>query len=423
MSSHREWRLLALLFALSFLNYIDRANLSVGATDIQRDLHLSSVQLGMLLSAFFWTYAILQLTSLSGWVVDRFNVGWVLAGGFFLWSLSTAFTGIANTFAMLFVMRLLLGIGESIAYPCYSRILATYFSENQRGLANALIDAGTKIGPAFGTLLGGFLMARFGWRAFFVGLGAGTMLWLVPWFAWMPRGQAAGATAAETQQARRDSVAGPTVLEIFRHRSAIFSAVGLFCSNYFWIFLLTWLPAYLEKERHFGKHKMAIVASLAFLAVGISTTVSGWLSDRWITLGGTPTRVRKAFAGLGLALSTIILPVAMVDSPAVAIGLLMVACLCYGVFSSNLWAITQTLAGPRAAGRWTGVQNGVGNLGGVVAPWLTGWVVQQYGHFYLAFLVAAAVALAGAAAFVFGIGPIQEVEFHPRPLLRTQPVR
>jgi MFS family permease len=346
---------------------------------------------------------LLQLANLAGWVVDRFNVGWILAGGFCLWSAATAFTGIAHTFAFLFAMRLLLGIGESVAYPSYSRILATYFSEHQRGLANALIDAGTKIGPAFGTLLGGFLMARYGWRAFFIALGAGTMLWLIPWWAWMPRG-----TEVTTRQAAAD---GPGALEIFRHRSAIFSAAGLFCSNYLWIFLLTWLPAYLETERHFAKHKMAVYASLAFLVVGVSTTFSGWLSDRLIARGGSPTRVRKAFAGLGLTFSTIILPVAVVDSPRVAIGLLMLTCFCYGVFSSNLWAITQTLAGPRAAGKWTGVQNGLGNLGGVVAPWLTGWVVQQSGHFYLAFVAAAAVALAGAAAFVFGIGPIRQVEF------------
>src|ERR1017187_4145687 len=150
---------------------------------------------------------VLQLANISGWVVDRFNVGWVLAGGFFLWSAATAFTGIAHTFALLFAMRLLLGIGESIAYPSYSRILATYFSANQRGLANALIDAGTKIGPAFGTLLGGFLMARYGWRAFFVVLGSSTMLWLIPWLAWMPRGK--GVTTA------KDTVDGPSAMEIF----------------------------------------------------------------------------------------------------------------------------------------------------------------------------------------------------------------
>jgi MFS family permease len=165
---------------------------------------------------------------------------------------------------------------------------------------------------------------------------------------------------------------------------------------------------------------MAVFASLAFLVVGLSTTLSGWFSDRLIARGGTPTRVRKSFAGLGLAFSTIILPVAVVRSAGFAVGLLMVTCFCYGVFSSNLWAITQTLAGPRAAGKWTSVQNGVGNLGGVLAPWLTGWVVQESGHFYLAFVVAPAAALAGAAAFVFGIGPIRQVDFRTLALAAQQ---
>lgn len=118
---------------------------------------------------------------MSGWLVDRLNVTWVLAVGFLLWSAATAATGLAHGFAMLFVLRLVLGIGESVAYPCYSKILAGHFAEQQRGVANALIDAGTKCGPALGTLAGGLLMARFGWRPFFIVLGLGSMFWLGPW--------------------------------------------------------------------------------------------------------------------------------------------------------------------------------------------------------------------------------------------------
>lgn len=139
----------------------------------------------------------------------------------------------------------MLGLGESIAYPSYARILATRFAEHQRGLANALVDAGTKLGPACGTPLGGLFMAQYGWRPFFIVLGAGALLWLVPWIAWMPRG------AAVSRSARAEE--SPAVWQIFRHRSAIFRALGLFCSNYFWYFLVTWLPAYLETERHFPK--------------------------------------------------------------------------------------------------------------------------------------------------------------------------
>jgi MFS family permease len=401
--SNREWRVLALLVASGFINYIDRTNLSVGATNIQSEFHLSSVQLGALLGAFFFTYALSQLLGIAGWLVERFHVSWILAGGFFLWSGAMGSTGLARTFVMLFATRLMLGLGESVAYPSYSRILVNSFPEEHRGLTNAWIDAGTKSGPALGSLAGAVAMARFGWRAMFVGLGFGSLLWLIPWLAWMPRGKAFSAPV--------DQSLVPSVFRIFCHRSAIFSAFGLFCSNYFWYFLITWLPHYLETERHFSKTRMGVFASLAFLTVAVSSVVSGWLSDRWIAAGGQPTRVRKTFTGLGLALSTIILPVALVRDEKLAMGLLMLACLCYGMFASNVWAMTQTLAGPHAAGKWTAAQNGFGNFAGFVGPIVTGWLVQRTGLFSLSFAVAAGVALAGAAIFVFGIGRVEEIHW------------
>jgi MFS family permease len=119
--------------------------------------------------------------------------------------------------------------------------------------------------------------------------------------------------------------------------------------------------------------------------------------------------VRKTFTGLGLAFATIILPVALVHNERLAMTLLMMACLSYGMFASNVYAVTQTLAGPHAAGKWTAVQNGFANFAGVVGPWLTGWLVQQTGEFYPAFAVAAGVSLTGGAIFVFGIGPIEQI--------------
>lgn len=404
--SGKEWRVLLLLVISGFLNYVDRANLSVGATNIQSELHLTNYDLGLLLSAFFWTYATFQLFVIAGWLVDRFNVCWVLAVGFFIWSGATAITGIATSFAVLFSLRLLLGMGESIAYPAYSRILANNFPEHHRGFANALIDAGTKGGPALGTLLGGLLMARYGWRAFFVALGVASLIWLLPWFYLMPRGKGVSARENEGEI--------PRVGDVLRQRAAWFTAIGLFCSNYFWYFLITWLPPYLEKERHFAKSKMAIVGSLAFLGISLSSVASGWASDRLIARGGSPTRVRKMFAATGLLLSTIILPVCVVHDEATSIALLMAACLSFGLYTSNVFAITQTLAGPRAAGKWTGFQNGFANLAGVVAPWLTGKVVQDTGQFYVAFLVAAVIVVASAACFVLGIRRIEPVKFQLR---------
>jgi MFS family permease len=411
MLSGLQWRILALLFLSSFLNYVDRSNLSVGAVDIQRELGFSHYQLGLLLSAFFLTYATCQLFMIAGWFVDRFDVRWVFAIGFFIWSSATAVTGLGNSFAVIYAMRLLLGMGESIAFPSYSRILAMQYPEHHRGLANAIVDAGTKTGPALGTLAGGLLMAHFGWRVFFVTLGGLSLLWLIPWFRWMPR-----TTHAERKDERADQVG---IGEILSKRSAWFSAAALFCSNYFWYFLVTWLPAYLEGERHFPKSKMAVFGSMSYLAIAASTIVCGSITDRLIARGGSPTKVRKTATGLGLTLSTVIVAVVVVRDENLAMALLVGSCLSYGIFAPNLFAMTQTMAGPRAAGKWTGFQNGFGNLAGVAAPWVTGWVVQTTGQFYVAFLVAAMMALTAAVLFVFGVGPIQQAEFRARGVARA----
>jgi MFS family permease len=403
--STAEWRILLLLTLSAFLNYVDRTNLSVGATDIQGELHLSNYSLGLLGSAFFWTYAAFQLGGIAGWVVDRWNVCWVYAIAFLAWSGATAVSGMARGFLVFFGLRLLLGMGESVAYPSYSRILANHFPEHHRGFANALIDAGTKAGPALGALLGGLFMKEYGWRAFFVVLGLGSLLWLIPWIRWsrnLPGSTGAGHGPA---------LPAPGIWEIVRRRPVLATAFGLFSTNYFWYFLITWLPAYMEKERHFDKSRMAVFASAAFLAVALSSVCCGWLSDRWIARGGTPTRVRKSFAGWGLVFSTIILPVAVVPDNRVAMPLLILACTSFGAYTSNVFAITQTLAGPRAAGKWTGFQNGVANLAGVAAPWVTGFIVDQTHAFYWAFVVATAIVLCGAACFVVGIEKIEEVEW------------
>jgi MFS transporter, ACS family, D-galactonate transporter len=397
--------LLALLVASIFLNYIDRSNLSLAAPLVQKEFALSDTQLGELFSAFFWTYALFQLFGIAGWFADRFPVGLVLAAGVFFWSIATLLTGVLTGFAPLFAMRLLLGFGESVAYPCYSRIFATDIPAENRGVANALIDAGSKVGPALGTLAGGFLLVHFGWRMFFVALGVLSLLWLVPWFAFA-RNLNARALPGEAARA-----SGPATLEILTKRSAWGAFFGHFCGNYFWYFLLTWLPTYLVRERGLSTETMVRVTSISLFAIAGATLCAGWVSDRWIRSGATPTRVRKTVVCTGLCCSTIILPVAVVQDQTLALVLLMLASMSFGVYASNHWAITQTLAGPLAAGRWSSLQNGVGNLAGIVASWLTGAVVDRTGSFAIAFAVSGLIALTGAFLWGVVVGPVREVEW------------
>ena len=187
---------LALLAISVLINYIDRGNLSLAAPLLKDELQLSPWQLGILFSAFFWTYTALQFV--MGWVVDRFEVNLVIAAGYLVWSLATAATGLVHGFLLLLLMRLMLGVGESVAFPSCSKILARHVPEQNRGFANGAVSAGIKLGPALGTLGGGLLMQRYGWRPVFIGIGVVSLLWLPAWKKWMPRG-AGFATADQTR--------------------------------------------------------------------------------------------------------------------------------------------------------------------------------------------------------------------------------
>ena len=396
-------RIVLLLLAISaFINYVDRGNLSIAAPMLKDELGISALQLGVLLSAFFWTYACLQ--PVAGWLVDRWNVNWVFAVGFFLWSAATAATGMVHTFAALMILRLLVGMGESVAYPSYCKILALNFEEEHRGFANAAISAGQVLGPGLGMLFGGLLMARFGWRPFFLVLGLGSLLWLVPWAKWMPKGR----------DASSDRANAPSLAEFMRLRSAWGTGLGLFCSNYVNYFLITWLPFYLVRQQHFSTENMAKIGGIAYLVAAVLATLTGWISDRCIAFGSTPTIVRKSVIGGGLALSGVFVGFASVAGSSYSVVALIFGVGFFGVANSSIWAVTQTLAGPEAAGRWTGLQNFVGNLAGVVAPALTGFVLDRTGQFYWAFAIVTAVAFTGAASYIFLVGPIEQVIWRKR---------
>jgi MFS transporter, ACS family, D-galactonate transporter len=398
-----QTRILILLAISVSINYIDRGTLSVAAPQLTSEMSLDPKQMGLLLSAFFWTYALFQIV--SGWLVDRYDVRWVFGLGFLLWSSATFATGLITGFATLFGMRLLLGIGESVAYPSYSKIIAGNFPQSHRGIANALVDVGNKTGPALGTLLGGLLVAHYGWRALFLMIGAMSLIWLIPWAMWGPRDRALAIS---------HSADAPGIPEILSKRDAWGSFFGLFGANYLWYFLLTWLPSYLVNYRHFSEGTMAILGSLPFWGIALSALISGWASDRWIARGGSPTLVRKFFVVGGLFSGVMLLPAAIVEDRIICVVILVVASLCYGMCSSNLWAVTQTLAGPAASGKWTGLQNAFGNLAGVVAPYLTGLIVNETHSFLLAFVAVAVASAGGGLSFMLIVGKLEPIKWKVR---------
>lgn len=392
-----HWIALALLVASICINYADRGNLGVAARSLELELHLSKDQLGILLSAFSLTYALCQLG--SGKLIDRWNVNWVYAVAFLFWSGATGLTGLAGGFTSIFVLRLLLGASESVAYPSYSKIICISFPEQLRGAANGLIDAGSKIGPALGVLFGVKMLEWFSWRGMFLIIGAGSLLWLLPWSLIVPKLPSRAAGHCDYPGVT------PSSREILSKRALWGTALGLFGGNYTWFFFLNWLPYYLETERHYSEDQLAIVGSLPFWAVAVSSILFGLLADWFIRRGSHPGRVRQRFVCWGmLACCALMLPAVLVSGQVLANVFLISAFICLGAWSSNNWALTQLLAGPQAAGKWTGIQNCMGNFAGILGPAISGYALQATHSFFAAFAIACGVLVLGVLGYWIVVG-------------------
>jgi ACS family D-galactonate transporter-like MFS transporter len=401
----RQWSIVGVLLLAAILNSADRSSLAIAAPALSRELMLSPVQMGFLLSAFFWTYAIGQVV--AGWFTDRYPVLWVFTIGFVVWSGATFCTGLVQGMTALLVLRLLLGGGESVAFPCYSKIFATEFPPAKQGLPNAILNSGTKIGAALGVLVGGVLIALYSWRMMFFVLGGSGVVFLILWFMLAPRTD----RKPRGQAVSTVTKPGPSYLDILRNRDAWGTFVGAACYNYAYFFGLTWLPSYLVQQKHLSLEKMGIIGAIPFWAAAVSAIIGGWTSDALIKKGHSTTKVRKAFVASGLVFSVAAFPSAIVEDLTASLVLLTVAYTALGVTVSNLWAISQTLAGPTAAGKWSGAQNCLGAIAGIVAPIVSGLVVQQTGNFSLAFLIMAILALVGAASYVFLVRTIAPIDW------------
>ena len=389
---------LTLLATAVLINYVDRGNLGVAAPLLKAELQISGSQLGVLLAAFFWTYT--GLLFVAGWAVDRFEVNHVLAAGFLLWSLATIATGFVAGFTSLLVVRLFLGAGESVAFPSCSKILVRHLPEHCRGIGNAVIGAGQFGGPAFGTFGAGLLMARYGWRPVFLGIGLVSLLWLPAWRKWMPRGPGVSGL--------RPSKCMP-VRQILGSRSFWGASGGHFCSNYYLYFLVTWLPFYLTTERHLTMTAMSKVAGGFYALVAIASLFAGWQSDALIRRGASLTLVRKAAMLIGHTAAAIGLAGCCFATLDHYLAHLALAGIGMGVAYPGIGAFAQTLAGPQSAGRWMGLQNGLANLAGIVSPALAGVLLDRTGDFTAALMVTATVMLVGGFAWVFGVGHLEPV--------------
>jgi MFS family permease len=388
--------------AVLFINYVDRGALPTAAHMMQGDLHIDHVQMGMLMSAFFWTYTVSQVP--VGWLAERYGAHRILAAGLTIWALATILAGFAHTFATLLVLRLLLGLGESAGFPGVAKILAAIVPAKGLGTANGIVALGYLTGPVVGTIAGGLLMAHFGWRSAFWVFGALSLLWLLPW------SRVAGQvrTVVRTSAARDDS---PTLWMILKQPALWGTALGLFSQNYTFYFMLTWLPSYLQTERGFSIVDMAWVATSAYAVNAVSAFAAGWAVDRFLARGGSANVGYKSVMAVAhLGSVACMLAMAMGSSKVALVSLFVYQALC-GASSPGVYAMCQILAGPSASGRWVGIQNSLGNFPGIIAPWLTGYIIQSTGHYTNAFVVAAAMSMLGLIGWIWMVPRLAELEW------------
>ena len=389
-----------MLAGVLFINYIDRGTLPTAAHLMRGDLHLNDAQMGTLMSAFFWTYAFLQIP--VGWLAERYGAHRVLAIGLTVWASATMLIGTVHTFAALLVLRLLLGFGESAGFPCVSKLLAAAVPVKGLGTANGIVGFAYLFGPAVGTFAGGWLMAQFGWRSAFLVFGALSLFWLWPWSRVIRQAPAVVRTTDD---------GSPTLRMLLKHPALWGTGLGLFSSNYTFYFMLTWLPSYLVRDRGFSTGEMAGLAGSAYLINALCALGAGWATDRYLRRGGSANFGYKSVMATTHVGSVICMLCMALGSKSLALAAMFVYQALCGISSPGVYAICQILAGPRASGRWVGIQNSLGNLAGIVAPWLTGLIIYSTGQFTVAFLVAAAMSMLGLIGWIWMLPPLAELRW------------
>ena len=401
VSNKRRWTIVGLLFTASLINYLDRAAISFALPLISRDFHLTPETKGLLLSSFFWSYALMQIP--IGWCADRFNLRWLYAGAFSLWSLAQGLTGLAESLAVLIGFRILLGIGESIYLPGGTKIVSLLFEGKDRGLPSGLFDFGTRTGLVLEGILVPWLLTRYGWRHTFLLLGFAGLLWIVPWFWTFPRRMP---TANQAVISLPSGIPSPIRWSALLNRNLLGICLGFFCFDYYWYVLVTWLPDYLVTVRHLSIVQAGFYASLAFFTFGVSEPIGGWIADSLIRRGWNETRTRKGIVTGAFFMGLLLIGAMRASGTPMAIALLIGASL-VGLATGNLLVILQCCAPHEKVGIWTGAENFAGNLAGIVAPLAVGLLIRRSGSYVPGFELGAIVLLVGLFAYWFVVGELK----------------
>jgi ACS family glucarate transporter-like MFS transporter len=395
----------ALMFLLAAINYIDRSALSVAAAPLAREFQLDPVQLGYLFSSFLWLYVLCLVP--MGVVVDRLGTRMVNALGIGLWSAATVLTGLVGSFGALLSTRVLMGVGEATTYPAAGRVIHEWIPVRERALFTTVFNSGAYFGPAIGSITLAWLVAEAGWRSAFYACGALGFCWMAAWLIWFRQPeQAAWLGADERALILRErgglataaaEIPAMGVMRLLMSRSMIGMMLTQGCAVYTHYLFLTWLPNYLQVSRGISMLKSGPLTALPYFGAVVLTVVLGKVSDSLLTEKTARSGGRRGMVALAMLVSSVLLLMPFVSD--ISLIMLLITIALSGVATTvglNIALLSDLLRSPGDAGRATGMLILGGNIFGILAPIVTGYVIQITGSFDYAFVIAGALLVCGA---------------------------
>ena len=375
-----KWPVVVLLSFGMIIAYFDRVNLTIALPVMAGDFGWSKTQQGLAMSSIFWTYTALQIP--SGILVDRYGVRTPYLIGFLLWSIASAATSLITALSGLVLIRLLVGMGESVVTPASMRYIRLHFDERQRGFAVGLYMTGTKLGPALGFPVCAYLVAALGWRPMFILIGVVSLIWLVPWMLWVKKDDVAALPRdRQKTEGRAADVQRVSAAEIMRSPVIWGVIIGTYCYMYFVYYCMTWMPIYFKEQHGMSIKEMGWYGGVAFAGMAVVAALAGAAADWFIRRGFDPINVRKAFTIAGFILAATQTVAVFTDSVNVMLFFAVFSLCGLGLATANYWALTQSLIPGGSIAMVVGIQNTAANLAGIVSPWLTGWLIEKTGSF------------------------------------------
>ena len=417
--SRRRIGILALLAVGTMINYLDRTVLGIAAPQLTAELGIDAAMMGIVFSAFAWTYALAQIP--GGIFLDRFGnkVTYFLA--LTLWSLFTLFHGLAVGLKTLLLCRFALGVSEAPCFPVNSRVVSAWFPQQERAKATAVYTVGEYLGLACFAPLLFWIMGSFGWRALFISVGAaGVMFALVWWRCYrephedkhlnqLEREHIVNGGGMSTGAEQHTAFSWPLIRQLLAKRQILGASIGQFAGNTVLVFFLTWFPTYLATERHMPWIKVGFFAIMPFLAAAGGVMFGGWVSDKLLKAAGSANLGRKLPIIAGLLMASTIISANWLTSDLAVILVMSFAFFGQGMVGLG-WTLISDIAPKGLGGLTGGLFNFCANLAGILTPLIIGFIVAASGNFFYALIYIGGAALLGVAAYVFILGDVKRIE-------------